>query len=148
MKERIIEDMKIALKTGQKERLSAIRLILAAIKQKEVDERKELNETDIIRILSKLARQRNESITQFNAAGRDDLSAKEQAELDIIREYLPEPLDEQTIDKLINEAATQTQADSIRDMGKVMKILQPQLQGRANIENICKKVRYILSNNT
>ena len=141
LKYRITEAMKDAMRARDKQRLGAIRLILADIKRIEVDERIEVDDTRVLAILDKMNKQRRDSIAQFDAAGRDDLSAQEHAELAVIAEFLPAALSEQELDKLIAEAITETQAESMRDMGKVMGLLKPQLQGRADIAAVSQQVK-------
>ena len=131
-------DMKSAMKDGAKEQLATIRLILAAIKQVEVDTRADLSDQDLIAIIDKMGKQRRESIEQFDKAGRDDLSAKEQSELEIISKYLPQALSETEVTELIDQAMTQTSASSMKDMGAVMAILKPQMQGRADMSQVSK----------
>ena len=133
LKERITGDVKDAMRAKDKPRLGTLRLITAAIKQKEVDERIELDDTQVLTLLDKMCKQRRESISQFEKAGRDDLIAQENAELDIITTYLPEQLGEAEIAALIDEAMAATGAASIKDMGKVMGQLKPKLQGRADM---------------
>ncbi|MDH3527499.1 MAG: GatB/YqeY domain-containing protein [Gammaproteobacteria bacterium] len=133
LKDRIQQDMKDSMRGGNKSRLAVIRLILAAIQQKEVDERIELDDTQITAVLDKMTKQRRESISQFEKAGRNDLVDQETAELQIIQEFLPEQLGEAEINALIEAAMAQTGASSIKDMGKVMGQLKPKLQGRADM---------------
>ncbi len=133
LKQRITEEMKSAMRAGDKERLGTIRLILAAIKQVEVDTRNDLDDTAVVAILDKMVKQRRESIAQYEKAGREELAAREQAEIEIIQTYLPEQLGEAEIDALITAAIDETGATSLRDMGKVMGKLKPQLQGRADM---------------
>lgn len=133
LKDRIQQDMKDAMRAKDKERLGTIRLILAAIKQREVDERIELDDAQVTAVLDKMAKQRRESISQFEQAGRDDLIAKENSELDVILPYLPEQLGEDELTALISEVIEATGASSIRDMGKVMGQLKPKVQGRADM---------------
>ena len=133
LKERIQQDMKDAMRAGNKPRLAAIRLILASIKQKEVDERKDLDDAEITAVLDRMVKQRRESISHFEKAGRNDLVEQETAELAIIREYLPEQLSQDQLHALIDDAMEQTGASSIKDMGKVMGHLKPKLQGRADM---------------
>jgi uncharacterized protein YqeY len=133
LKERIQQDMKDAMRAGDKPRLAAIRLILASIKQKEVDERKDLDDAEITAVLDRMVKQRRESIGQFEKAGRNDLVEQETSELAIIREYLPEQLSQDQLHALIDDAMEQTGASSIKDMGKVMGHLKPKLQGRADM---------------
>jgi uncharacterized protein YqeY len=133
LKERIQQDMKDAMRAADKQRLGTIRLMLAAIKQIEVDERKVLDDVEVTVVLDRMVKQRRESISQFEKAGRTDLVDQEAAELAIIQTYLPEPLSETELSALIDEAMSQTGAASIKDMGKVMALLKPKLQGRADM---------------
>jgi len=133
--------MKSSMKSGNKERLGVIRLMLAAIKQIEVDERIELDNDRITTVLDKMAKQRRESITQFDSAGRDDLTAIEQAELEIILEYLPEALSDAEINDLVEQSINATGAVTIKDMGKLMGILKPQLQGRADMGKVSQLIK-------
>lgn len=133
LKDRITQDMKVAMKAKEKDRLGTIRLILAAIKQKEVDERVDQDDTQVTLILDKMVKQRRESIAQYEKADRPDLAAVEVSEIEIIQQYLPEPLSEADITALIDDAMQQTGASSIKDMGKVMGILKPKMQGRADM---------------
>jgi hypothetical protein len=133
IKERIQQDMKDAMRARDKERLATIRLMLAAVKQREVDERIELDDTQVITVLDRMIKQRRESISQFEQAGRDDLIAREQGEIGVITPYLPAALDEDEIRALIDAALAATGASSIRDMGKVMAELKPKLAGRADM---------------
>ena len=145
LKSKIQDDMKSSMKSGDKSRLGVIRLMLSAIKQVEVDERIELDDTRILAVLDKMAKQRRESIAQFDAAGRDDLSAIEHAELEIIKEYLPEALSEAEIEALIEQSIAAAGAQSMQDMGKVMGLLKPQLQGRADMGKVSQQVKTRLS---
>jgi len=133
LKDRINQDVKDAMRAKDKPRLATLRLITAAIKQREVDERIELDDTQVTLVLDKMVKQRRESIVQFEKAGRDDLIAIENNELDIIIPYLPEQLGEDEINALIDAALEQTGASSIKDMGKVMGQLKPKLQGKADM---------------
>ncbi|MFA6038378.1 MAG: GatB/YqeY domain-containing protein [Legionellales bacterium] len=145
LKQRLQEDMKAALKAGDKARLGTVRLIISAVKQREIDERISLDDADILAVLDKAAKQRRESIQQFQAANRDDLVAQEQLELSIIQSYLPEPLDEAALAELVKEAVKQSGASSIKDMGNVMAILRPQVQGRVDMAVLSATVKDILS---
>ncbi len=145
LKARILEDMKAAMRAGDKARLGAIRLMVAAIKQREVDERIELDDAQVIATLDRMLKQRRESIDQYRKAGRDDLADKEQAEIEVIRAYLPEPLGEAEIAGLIDEAIAATGASGIRDMGKVMAQLKPRLAGRADMGKVSGQVKARLS---
>lgn len=145
LKSRISDDMKSAMKAGEKERLGTIRLILSAIKQQEVDSRKDLDDSDILAILDKMSKQRRESIDQFEKAGRDDLAGKEKAELEILQTYLPSQLGDEEIKTLIDEAVKATGAEAMKDMGKVMGILKPKMQGRADMAAVSAQVKSRLS---
>ena len=142
---RIQEDMKAAMRTGDKNRLGCIRLIMAAVKQREVDERITLDDTQLIGVLEKMGKQRRESIAHFQAGGRADLVAKENAELDIINAYLPAPLAGAELDALINEAIGETGAASIKDMGKVMALIKSKAQGRADMSAVGARIKARLS---
>jgi uncharacterized protein len=133
IKDRIQQDMKDAMRAREKARLATIRLIMAAIKQREVDERIELDDTQVITVLDKMIKQRRESISQFETAGRDDLVATEQQEIEVIAPYLPAALSEAEIGQLVDSALQSTGASSIKDMGKVMAELKPKLAGRADM---------------
>lgn len=146
LKQTIMADMKSAMKNGEKEQLATIRLILAAIKQVEVDTRTDLSDQDLIAIIDKMGKQRRESIQQFESAGRDDLAAKEKFELDVLGKYLPQALSEQEVAELIDQAMSKSSATSMKDMGAVMAILKPQLQGRADMGQVSKQIKAKLSN--
>ena len=137
--------MKSAMKNGDKERLATIRLILAAVKQVEVDTREDVDDQSMLAILDKMAKQRRESISQFEQAGREDLVAKETQELNIITEFLPRALSEEEISELIDQAMQDTAASSMKDMGKVMGILKPQIQGRADMGKVSQLIKSRLS---
>ncbi|QEP42945.1 GatB/YqeY domain-containing protein [Ectothiorhodospiraceae bacterium BW-2] len=141
LKAAIQEDMKVAMRNKEKERLGTIRLILAALKQREVDERIELDETQVVAILEKMVKQRRDSIEQYQKAAREDLAAKEQAEIEVIQTYMPQPLTLEEIDRLITEAIEQSGASSMKEMGKVMGLLKPQLQGRAEMGKVSAQIR-------
>lgn len=145
LKERIQDDMKSAMRARDKERLAVIRLILAAIKQREVDERITLTDTQVISALERMLKQRRESITQYQTAGRDDLAAKEAFEVSVIQTYMPEALNDAEIDSIINSAIAATGAHSIRDMGKVMALIKDQVQGRADMAVISARIKARLS---
>jgi uncharacterized protein len=144
LKERITEDMKSAMRSGEKERLATIRLILAAIKQREVDERIVLDDAQVLAVLEKMVKQRKESITQFEAGGRADLAAKEQAELEVLKAYLPEPLSDADLDALIRSAIAETAATSVKDMGKVMAVVKAQAAGRADMGAVGGRIKALL----
>lgn len=145
LKTQLTDAMKAAMKSGDKENLAVIRLMLAALKQVEVDERIELDDSRIIGILDKMVKQRRESISQFDAAGRDDLSSKEKAEIKVIQQYLPQALSEEEIENIINDAISSTGAASIKDMGKVMGIVKPQITGRGDMGVISGKIKSLLN---
>lgn len=145
LKAQITEDMKSAMRAGERDKLATIRLILAAIKQVEVDTRNDLDDDQVLAILDKMVKQRRESISQFEQAGRDELAAKENQEITLIQEYLPEQLTEDEITSLIDEAIASTGAESMRDMGKVMGQLKPKLQGRADMGAVSARIKTKLS---
>ena len=145
LKERITEDMKSAMRSGEKQKLAAIRLILAAIKQREVDERVTLDEPQVLSVIEKMAKQRRESITQFEAGGRADLVAQEKAELDLLTAYLPTPLTEAELDALIGQAIGATGAASLKDMGKVVAQVKTAAAGRADMARVSALVKARLS---
>jgi len=145
LKERLQADMKSAMKSGDKARLGVIRLINSAIKQREVDERISLVDTDVIVILDKMVKQRRESISQFEAAGRQALADAEQAEIGVIQDYLPTALSEQEIDDLISAALAETGTEGPAAMGKVMALLKPKMQGRADMTAVSARVKARLS---
>jgi uncharacterized protein YqeY len=141
LKDKLQQDMKTALRGGDKPRLGVIRLILAAVKQREVDERIELDDAQITTVLDKMSKQRRDSLEQYEKAGRDDLAGQEKFELDILQSYLPEQLGEAEIDVLIEAAVQATGATSMKDMGKVMGQLKNKLQGRADMGAVSGKIK-------
>ncbi len=141
LKERIKDDMKASMKGGAKVRLGVIRLILAAIKQVEVDERVELGDDRVIIVLDKMLKQRRESIKQFRDAGRIDLVDIEEAEIIVIQDFLPQALTEAEIDAMVAEAIAEVGAASIKDMGNVMAILKPKMQGRADMALVSARIK-------
>jgi uncharacterized protein len=141
LKERITEDMKAAMRSGEKERLGVIRLITSAIKQREVDERIVLDDTQVLAVLEKMIKQRKESVVQFQAGNRQDLVDKENAEIALVQGYMPAQLSGPELDALINEAVTTTGASSIKDMGKVMAIIKAKAQGRADMASVGAKIK-------
>jgi len=145
LKARLNDDVKTALKGGEKARVGTLRLILAGIKQREVDERIELDDSQILAVLDKMMKQRRESADQYQKAGRDDLVQQETFELKVISTYLPQPLDEQEIDALITESINDAKATSMRDMGKVMSVLRPAVQGRVDMAALSAKIKALLS---
>ena len=144
LKERITEDMKSAMRAAEKERLATIRLALAAIKQREVDERITLDDAQVISVIEKMVKQRRESIAQFQAGGRADLVAKESAEIALLQGYLPAPLTDAELDGLIRSAIAATGASSIKDMGKVIAAVKPQVAGRADLGAVSSRVKAAL----
>jgi uncharacterized protein YqeY len=145
LKSRIQDDVKNAMRARDRERLGCLRLITAAIKQKEVDERVELDDTAVLVVLDKMAKQRRESLEQYEKAGREDLASKERDELEIISSYLPEPLAAEELAGLIREAVAATGASGMSDMGAVMAQLRDQVQGRADMKAVSAAVREMLS---
>jgi uncharacterized protein len=145
LKDRITEEMKNAMRAGDKERLATIRLILSAIKQREVDERIQLDDTQVLAVVEKMVKQRKESIAQFEAGGRADLVAKEQAEMTVLQTYLPAQMSDAELDALITEAVASTGAASIKDMGKVMAAVKAKAQGRADMGAVSARIKQKLS---
>jgi uncharacterized protein YqeY len=145
LKIRINEDMKAAMRAKEKERLGTIRLILAAIKQREVDERIELDDTQVLAVLDKMVKQRRDSIEQYMNAGREELADKERFELDLIQGYMPAALSEAELDAIIKEVVVAVGASSMQDMGKVMAELKPKIQGRADMGQVSQKVKAAIS---
>jgi uncharacterized protein YqeY len=138
---RIIDDVKATMKAKDKARLGVLRLITAAIKQREVDEKITLNDEQVLAVLEKMVKQRKDSIAQYEKAGRDELAQQEAFEIGIIREYLPEQLSEEEIDTLIAEAISSSGAETMKDMGKVMGMLKPKLAGRADMGAVSGKIK-------
>jgi uncharacterized protein YqeY len=145
LKSRILEDVKTAMRAHEREQLATLRLVTAAIKQKEVDERIDLNDEQVLAVLDKMVKQRRESIEQYEKAEREDLVAKERIELDLIQTYLPEPLGEKELAALIQSTISEVGASSIRDMGLVMNALRGQVQGRADMKAVSQAVKAQLS---
>ncbi len=141
LKERITEDMKTAMRSGEKERLGVIRMLQAAIKQREVDERIVLDDTQVISVLEKMLKQRRESIAQYEAGNRADLVAKETAEMVVLQPYLPAQLSDAELDGLIAAAIAQTGATTVKDMGKVMGIVKAQAAGRADMGAVGARIK-------
>ncbi len=141
LKHQLTEDMKTAMRSGEKHRLGVIRLMLAAIKQREVDERIELDDTQILTALEKMLKQRRDSVSQFDDAGREDLSSIERAEMLVIETYLPAKLDEAEIDVLVDAAISETGASSPRDMGKVVAAVKEKAAGRADMAVVSGKIK-------
>jgi|SRR5579872_2071729 len=145
LKERITEDMKTAMRAGEKERLATIRLILSAIKQREVDERILLDDGQVLAAVEKMIKQRKEAIVQFQAGARADLVAKESAEIAILQTYLPTQMSDAEIDALISESIAATGAASVKDMGKVMGAVKAKAQGRADMGVVSARIKQKLS---
>lgn len=145
LKQRITEAMKAAMKAREKDRLTTIRLILADVKRIEVDERIDLDDNRMVEVLDKMVKQRKESIRQYNDAGRTELAAVEAAEIEVISEFLPAPLSEDEINTLISNAMTETGAENMRDMGKVMALIKPAAQGRADMSVVSQLIKAKLS---
>jgi uncharacterized protein YqeY len=141
LKERITDDMKAAMRAGEKERLGVIRMITAAIKQREVDERISLDDAQVISVLEKMVKQRRESLVQFHAGNRQDLVDRESAEIDLLKTYLPSQLGDAEIDALIADAIAATGAASVKDMGKVMGVIKSKAQGRADMGTVGAKIK-------
>jgi uncharacterized protein YqeY len=141
LKARLQADMKAAMKSGDKARLGVIRLIHAAIKQREVDERSELDDTQVLAVLDKMLKQRRDSVAQYSEAGREDLAEKERFEIEICQDYMPAALSDDEIDALISSAIADTGAAGMQDMGKVMGVLKPKLQGRADMAAVSGAVK-------
>ncbi|MDH3670734.1 MAG: GatB/YqeY domain-containing protein [Gammaproteobacteria bacterium] len=141
LKHTITEDMKKALRAKDSERLGAIRLLLAAVQRREVDERTTLDDAAVMAVAEKLIKQSREAATQFQQGGRADLADKENREIAVWQAYLPEPLDDQALDKMVRDALAETSAESMRHMGAVMAVLKPKLQGRADMARVSKMVK-------
>jgi uncharacterized protein YqeY len=144
LKERLTEDMKAAMRASDKERLSTIRMALAAIKQREVDERIVLDDAQVIAVLEKMVKQRKESVAQFEQGGRADLAEKERAEIAVLQSYLPTPLTDAEVDAIIREAIGATGATSVKDMGKVMGAVKAKAAGRADMGAVSARIRSAL----
>ena len=145
LKERITEDMKAAMRSRDAARLSAIRLLLAAIKQKEVDERRELNDADVISAIERMIKQRRDSISQYEAASRQDLADAEKFELSVLQTYMPQQMDAAEIANEVDAAVLESGASGPADMGKVMALLKPKLAGRADMGAVSSAVKARLS---
>jgi uncharacterized protein YqeY len=141
LKDRITEDMKAAMRAKDSERLGTIRMITSAIKQREVDERIQLDDGQVLAVIEKMIKTRKESIAQFKSAGRDDLVAKEQKEVDLLQTYLPQQLSEAEVDALIGEAIAESGAASIKDMGKAMALLKQKAQGRTDMASASARLK-------
>lgn len=146
LKQQITSEMKAAMRARNKERLGTIRMILAEIKRIEIDERIELDDSRVLATLDKMSKQRRDSVSQFEAANRLDLVEIERRELEVIKTFLPQPLNDEEINKLVDQAITASGAQSMQDMGKVMGVLKPQIQGRADVGTTSKLVKQRLAN--
>lgn len=135
------DEQKLAMKAKDKARLGTIRLALAAIKQREVDEQITLNDDDILAVLTKMVKQRRDSVTQYEAANRQDLADAEKAEITVLEEFMPQPLSEEEVAALIDSAIAESEPAGMQDMGKVMALLKPQIQGRADMGKVSGLVR-------
>jgi hypothetical protein len=144
LKARITEDMKAAMRSGEKDRLSCIRMLQAGIKQREVDERIALDDAQVLAVIEKMIKQRRESVAQFQAGNRADLVAKESAEIALLTAYLPAQLDDAELATLVREAVASTGASSMKDMGKVMAALKPKVQGRADMGALSARIKSAL----
>jgi len=145
LKDQIVEDMKAAMRAREAARLSAIRLLLAALKQKEIDERIELSDPDVLGVIDKMLKQRRESIAQYASAGRKDLVEGEKFEMQVLSTYLPQQLGEAEIAQAVSAALAEAGAVGVKDMGKVMALLKPRLAGRADMAKVSARVRSKLS---
>jgi uncharacterized protein len=145
LKTRVQNDMKEAMKAGDKERLKVVRMLLAAIKQIEIDKRTDLDDTAVLGVVEKMVKQRRDSVSQFQAGNREDLASIELAEITQLERYLPEPLSEAEVDEMVSRAIAATGATSVRDMGKVMASLKAHVQGRADMGSVGAKVKARLS---
>lgn len=141
LKARIQEDMKAAMKAHDSARLATIRLLMAAMKQKEIDEHLELDDAGIVAVIDKMQKQRRDSISQYDAAGRQDLADKERFELEVLSAYLPQPLTPAEIDTLIEQAVADSGASSLKDMGKVMGLLKGKMAGRADMAAVSARIK-------
>jgi hypothetical protein len=145
LKNRVVEDMKSALRAREADRLKAIRMLLAAIKQREVDERVEMSDRDVLAVIDKMIKQRRESITQFESAGRQDLADGEKAEVAVLQKYMPQALSQGDIDALVTAAISSVGATGVKDMGAVMAWIRPKLAGRADVGAVSQLVKARLS---
>ena len=141
LKEQILDDMKTAMRDKDATRLETVRMLRAAIQRKEVDDRVELDDAGVLAVIQKLVKQGQDAINQFNEGGRDDLAGKEQAQLDVFSQYLPEPLSEQELDAIISDAIEKTGATEMRDMGKVMGMVKQAADGRADMSVVSGKIK-------
>ena len=145
LKKRITDDMKSAMKAKDKQALKAVRMILEAIKQKEIDERIELDDVQVMTVIQKMVKQRKDSISQFSDAGRSDLVEIEEEELETINNYMPEQLSDEDVASVVDKAINDSGANSMKDMGKLMGMLKPQLQGKADMSLVSQLIKSRLS---
>lgn len=141
LKARIQEDVKSAMRGRDKPRLSTLRMLSAAIKQQEVDRREEVSDMDVLALVNKMIKQRREAAEQYRKGARQELAAKEESEIEVLQAYLPEPLSSAEIDRLVEETINATGAQSVKDLGKVMAALKPQVQGRADMADVSRRVK-------
>lgn len=141
LKARIQEDVKSAMRAGDKSRLSTLRMLSAAIKQQEVDRREDVSDMDILALVDKMIKQRREAAEQYRKGARQELAAKEESEIEVLRDYLPAPLSSAELDELIAQTVNATGAQSVKDLGKVMSALKPQVQGRADMAEVSARVK-------
>lgn len=141
LKSRLQGAVKQAMRDGDRARLGTLRMVMAAIQQLEVDERRELDDAEVLAVLDKQVKQRRESVEQYRGGGRDDLADREEAEIRVLTEFLPRPLTDEELDEFISQSIEESGAESIRDMGKVMGILKPRVQGRADMGEVSRKVK-------
>jgi len=141
LKERLSDDMKAAMRAGEKDRLNVIRLVNAAIKQREVDERITLDDTQVLVVLEKMLKQRRDSVTQFEAAGRTDLAAQENFEIGVIQSYMPAQLSEQELEEIVSLAIRESGASGPKDMGKVVGLVKPKVTGRADMGKLSETIK-------
>ncbi len=145
LKARVQNDMKDAMRKKEPLRLSTIRLLLAAIKQREIDEKTILNDAEVTKVVNKMLKQRQDASEQFTKAGRDDLATKENQEIEILKDYLPEQMSDADIEAAIKKAISDTSANTMKDMGKVMGVLKPQLEGRTDMRVVSGKIKDLLN---
>ena len=145
LKSQLQNDMKDAMRAKESVKLGTLRLLIAAIKQREIDDKTTLNDADVLKVINKQIKQRRDSIQQYTDAGRDELAAQEQAELTVLEAYLPAQLDAETVKAAVSKAVSDSGAGSMKDMGKVMGILKPQLDGKADMGLVSKLVKEALS---
>ncbi len=141
LKARITEDMKAAMRSGEKDRLGLIRMLQAGIKQREVDERIELDDTQVLAVIEKMVKQRKDSVEQFRAGGREDLATREESEIAWLADYLPAQLSEAELQAIISEAIATSGATSMKDMGKVMGLIKPRVQGRTDMGALSARIK-------